>query len=329
MIKNRITCAIKNIFTEHSGFEIYIILRDKISEQQKIKQLFLDEGDPKSSDGFKNRIRKSIEEAISKRFLSTDCQYSAGNDLANEQQHFYVIKQDENYHPFFFIKQPEEQIVPFCLSDKDNATGILFSFMIQRKGECKQLYAYQKIQPGSIPNRKRDSFQFMVKSKDQTDVFEEMKDQMFMITQKVDLLILDDEIISDEIKLLERHFKLENFLRASADRAVSSITSVGIIENEDKLKEYVARNNKKYAKKMMQICKFPVSTMSKEDLMKSLNTVERWKNVFEIHDSQIFLRNYNDVEQLIDLFTERYTKSEVTNQEYDTSVKSKVASIKQ
>ena len=36
MIKNRITCAIKNIFTEHSGFEIYIILRDKISEQQKI-----------------------------------------------------------------------------------------------------------------------------------------------------------------------------------------------------------------------------------------------------------------------------------------------------
>ena len=59
MIKNRITCAIKNIFTEHSGFEIYIILRDKISEQQKIKQLFLDEGDPKSS-GSEQKIVGSI-----------------------------------------------------------------------------------------------------------------------------------------------------------------------------------------------------------------------------------------------------------------------------
>ena len=43
----------------------------------------------------------------------------------------------------------------------------------------------------------------------------------------IDLLILGDEIITDEIKLMERHFGLEVFLRASATRAVSSITAVG------------------------------------------------------------------------------------------------------
>ena len=78
-----------------------------------------------------------------------------------------------------------------------------------------------------------------------------MKDQMFIITKKVDLLILGNEIITDEIKLMERHFGLEIFLRASATRAVSSITSVGLVGNEDKLQEYVQRPNKKYAKKMM------------------------------------------------------------------------------
>lgn len=91
----------------------------------------------------------------------------------------------------------------------------------------------------------------------------------------------------------------------------------------DKLQEYVQRQNKKYAKKMMQIHKFPVATMSKAGLVERLLTVERWRGVFEIQEEQVYLRNYTDVENIIDLFTERYTKSEVTGQEYDTEVKNK------
>ena len=85
-----------------------------------------------------------------------------------------------------------------------------------------------------------------------------------------------------------------------------------------KLQEYVQRPNKKYAKKMMQIHKFPVATMNRDWLIEKLQTVERWKNVFEIQGRQVYLRNFSDVEHIIDLFTERYTKSEVTGQEYDT-----------
>lgn len=39
------------------------------------------------------------------------------------------------------------------------------------------------------------------------------------------------------------------------------------------------------------------------------------------------MRTFSDVENIIDLFTERYTKSEVTGQEYDTSVKDKAEPI--
>lgn len=42
---------------------------------------------------------------------------------------------------------------------------------------------------------------------------------------------------------------------------------------------------------------------------------------------QIRLRTFSDVENIIDLFTERYTKSEVTGQEYDTYVKDKAEPI--
>lgn len=67
--------------------------------------------------------------------------------------------------------------------------------------------------------------------------------------------------------------------------------------------------------------------MKKESLLEKLQTVERWKNVFEIRGTQVYLRNFSDVENMIDLFTERYTKSEVTGEEYDTSVKDKVEPI--
>lgn len=324
MLKQRITAAINEILNERYGFEIYIIMKNG---EQPVKRFVLDEGNPNENDGFKARIRASIKETLQNKFLADDSKYADGDDLANEQDCFYVIKQDENYQPFHFLQFIQNQIESFKLSDKDNADAILFRFIFQRNGKLKQLWAYQKIQPAAIPNKQKQHFQLIAKSQDRPDVFKEMQDQMFIITKKVDLLILGDEIITDEIKLMERHFGLETFLRASATRAVVSITAVRLIENEDKLQEYVQRPNKKYAKKMMQIHKFPVASMSKETLVEQLQTVERWKNVFEIKESQIHLRNFFDVEHIIDLFTERYTRSDVTGQEYDTSVKDKAEPV--
>ena len=320
MLKQRITAEIREILNDSFGFEIYIVVKD---EEQLIKRFVLDEGNPNEADGFKVKIRESITDSIQNKYLIDDCMYANGDDLANEQNCFYVIKQDEDYQPFNFLDIQEEQLDSFRLSDKDNADAFLFKITIQRNGELKQLWAYQKIHPSSIPNRKKRYFQFIIKSQDRPDIFKEMKDQMFVITKKIDLLILGNDIITDEIKLMERHFGLEKFLRASATRAASSITAVGLIENDDKLLEYVQRPNKKYAKKMMQIHKFPVARMSRESLMAKLGTVSRWNNVFEVRDERIYLRNYSDVEKIIDLFTERYTKSEVTGQEYDTTVKDK------
>ena len=324
MPKQRIITAINEVLDEQFGFEIYIVMKEGV---QLIKKFVLDEGSPNATDGFKRKIRESIKEAIQSKFLTDDSKYANGDDLANEQACFYVIKQDDAYQPFSYLSVPENQVENFKLSDKNNADAILFKFSFQRSGELKQLWAYQKILPASIPNRQTKYFQLIRKSQDRQDVFTEMKEQMFIITRKIDLLILGDEIITADIKLMERHFGLETFLRASATRAVSSITTVGLVGNDDKLQEYVQRPNKKYAKKMMQIHKFPVATMSKESLLEKLQTVERWKNVFEIQGTQVHLRTFADVENIIDLFTERYTKSEVTGQEYDTSVKDKAEPI--
>lgn len=326
MLKQRITSAIKEVLDEQFGFEIYIVMKEG---EESIKHFVLDEGNPNESNGFKAKIRESIKESIKSKFLSEDCIYADSYDLANDQNCLYVIKQNDDYRPMSFLSDIETQVKSFKLTEKNNADAILFKFTFQRNGESKQIFAYQKIQPSTIPNKQNKHFQLTIKSQEQPDVFREMKDQMFIITKKIDLLVLGDEIITDQIKLMERHFGLEEFIRISATHAAELITNVGLVGNENKLQEYVQRPNKKYAKKMMQIHKFAVSTMSNESLLEKLQTVDRWKNVFEIQGEKVHLRNFSDVESIIDLFTERYTKSEVTGDEYDTSVKDKVEPINQ
>lgn len=211
MPKQRIITAINEVLNEQFGFEIYIVMKEG---EQLIKRFVLDEGSPNATDGFKRKIRESIKEAIQSKFLTDDSKYANGDDLANEQAFFYVIRQDDAYQPFSYLSVTENQVENFKLSDKNNADAILFKFSFQRNGELKQLWAYQKILPASIPNRRTKYFQLIRKSQDRQDVFTEMKEQMFIITRKIDLLILGDEIITADIKLMERHFGLETFLRA-------------------------------------------------------------------------------------------------------------------
>lgn len=318
MPKERITTEINNLFQGDYGFDVYIAMKN---DEQFIKRFVLYEGRPTGCDNFKKRIRESIVKTIHNKYLAEESQYVKADALANEQDRMFVITQNENYAPFSYLTTADEAIQDFSLADKENADAILFKFTKYYDEQIIILWAYQKIQPSAIPNKQKKHFQLKAKSPEKPDVFEEMTDQLFIITHAVDLLVLGNEIITDNVKLLERHFGLEKFIRASAARAVDKLVTVQLVNNVEKLQAYVQRPNKKYAKKMMTIHKYPVSSMTKQELLMKLTTVERWKNVFEFQDQGIQLRNFTDVEQLIDLFTERYTKSEVTGQEYDTTVK--------
>lgn len=73
---------------------------------------------------------------------------------------------------------------------------------------------------------------------------------------------------------------------------------------------------------MMRIANSKVLDLPKEELMERVHTLNRWKDKFEKNqEGLIVLNTYQQVEDLIDLLDERYTRSDVTNQEYDTDVK--------
>ena len=320
-----IKTEVEAFFSCDFGFSTYILIKGT----KDLKRLVLDEESTAGNVSFRDKVKGKIVDSIKNTFLNKDVIYKEVENLADNDRNLYVIEQTEDYKPFDFLENEELENLPtFSVSDKGEVDALIFKMSFTRNNKCKTLWGYQRVLPQSIPNKKGNFIQFIIKSTNDIDVFTELPEQIFTITEKIDLIIYQNKIITNNIKLMEQHLGLEKFIRNAAKKAVDDIKGINIVQNIEKLDKFIDSNNKKYSRKMMQINKFPVIDMTAKQLLNKIESVQRWKDKFMLKDNKILLRNFNDIESLIDLFTERYTKSEVTGQEYDTDVKTKVDSLK-
>lgn len=312
MPKERIVQELQNMFRDAEyGFEVFV----RIKNQPMLKRLVLYEGDTAlpGDDNFKKKVEDAIAEAIRLKYLAEDAEYAPAEHVADNQQKFYVIKQNEEYSPFAIALNSMENIENFQVQDRVSAEGILFRF----RRDDRSLWAYQHIYAMTIPNKKKKSFL----SVQQDDVFVEMKVPLFTISKKVDLLLLGDEIITDNISLMQRNFGFQEFIRSSARTAISNIGNLHLIANIDKLSDYVERGPIRYKKKMMRIKNSKVFELTSDALLYKIRTLPRWRGKFVIENNKIILNTYVQVESLIELLDETYTRSDVTGEEYETDVK--------
>ena len=96
-----------------------------------------------------------------------------------------------------------------------------------------------------------------------------------------------------------------------------------------KVEEYLEKNKSTHTRKMMRIKNSKVFNCSKEELYQKITTLPRWKGKFGLDpiNHKIIISTFIQVENLIDLFDERYTRSDVSNEEYDTRSKKWVALV--
>jgi len=157
----------------------------------------------------------------------------------------------------------------------------------------------------------------------QGDVFVEMTDPIVTFTEKIDLLVIGDNIIASDYKLLQNSFGFQEYIRIRADKTINAVDAKGIVKNVDKLRDYVQRGNgkPKYAKKMMRITDSKVLKMDPVILWENIHRSARWNGKIREENGKFVLDTYVQVENLIDLLDERYTRSDITDTEYDTDVK--------
>lgn len=295
--------------SEMCGFEVYMITKSP----PKVKKMgFVENG----TDKLRQKLKESILKILSEKYNAVDADYVSADRIADEQRKFYIISTTEDYDPFFVLKTTPGS---FSKNDIGDATGI--AFLVRHRG--KQLWAYQHLWSIMVPNKSKKNWMAKIVSETQGDVFEELTDPIITFAEKIDLLVIGDSIITSDYKLLQNCFGFQNYINKRADKAIEAVAAKGIVANIDKLREYVRRGNGrlKYAKKMMRIMDSKVLKMRPEILWENIHRSTRWNGRIREENGQFILDTYAQVENLIDLLDERYTRSDITGEEYDTEVK--------
>lgn len=321
-LKQRILHGIEEMFQdEEYGFDAFIILKP----DRKIKRFLMYEGAPKDHNNlninFKKKMQIAMMEAVKNKYASEEAEYDSAENIADNQKKFYVIKQDESYHPFKVPAETEEPLDNYRAEEREYAEGILFCF----RREGKAIWAYQFFYQNAIPNRSGMGFHIFQDG----DVFTELKKPLLMISRRIDLLLTEDEMITDDIQFLQKNFGFRTYIENTAAQAVAKVQDLGLVANGEKLEAYIGRSKPVYAKKMMRIRHSRVLQKTAEELYQSVTSLPRWRGKFEVDEASrtIVLRTFEHVENLIDLLDERYTRSDVTGEEYDTGVKKWIAPV--
>lgn len=317
ILKERIKNVIQNIFQDDEyGFEVYI----EMKTEPILKRFNLSEGRISEKNNlqknFKKKIQLSLEEKIKEKFIETEKEYDVAENVADDQNKFYVINQSEEYSPFKIIKSELNDIENYQANERESARGFFFRF--ERSGNV--LWAYQFLYQNAIPNRKGMGFHIIPS---EGDVFEELKKPILLLSQRIDLIIIEDEIICDKIDFMQKNFGFQDFVQSTAAKVVNSIQDLGLVLNLDKVSAYIHRSRLLYAKKMMRIKNSKVLQKTAEELYEKVTTLQRWQGAFglDIENRKLLIDTYQQVENLIDLLDERYTRSDITGEEYDTSAK--------
>ena len=296
------------------GFDAFVVMKD----EPKLKAMVLSEAKNTDGKSFRDVLKDMFFSVIRENHLAPDAAYADGTQLADNQHKYLIIKQSGTFTPFSFLNTANAA-EEFDSQDLSNATGLVFKI---RKG-TDSIWCYQHLWSIMVPNKKKNNVMTRFCKFENQTVFSEQTESLLTIAHRVDILIINGYLITGNTTLLQKNFGFQDYIYQSATQAVTSIAEKGLVSNVDKLSEYIGRGKPKYAKKMMRIGNSRVLALSADELYTKINTVQRWKDKFHVDETthQIVLKTYSEVESLIDLFDERYTRSDITDTEYDTDVK--------
>jgi len=297
------------------GLEAFVVKKD----YPKLKRMSLSENPNEQGKNFRTILKEMFFNILGEQYLSQEVEYADGRQLADNQHKYLIFEQGENFQPFTYLDDDENEIGEFASEDLNDASGLAFRI---RKGE-NTIWLYQHLWSIMVPNKRKTNLMARLMQFENQVVFSEQNENLLTIAKKIDVLILDNCLITSNTTLLQKYFGFQDYIYQSAQQAVQSIVQKDLVANTEKLTEYISRGKPKYAKKMMRIGSSKVFNLTQEQLINKINLLARWQGKFNVNQdtNQIMLNTYGEVESLIDLFDERYTRSDVTDTEYDTDVK--------
>ena len=296
--------------TEACGFEAFLVART----EPRLKKLNL------SIVGLQHNLKKDIAAVIQERYLNEDAIYTEIENVADNQVKFYIVEQNNEYKPFDVGTWEKDEFMEEQLND---FMGFFFHFRYDQQ----DIWCYQNRRSTTVTNRKKTSLLARLMRFDSGWIFEEQNEMIINFAHAIDILVLEGNLITSDVGLLERSFDFQVYIHQKAKEAAKKVAETKLFSGMDKLNEYLssdAKSHKSYRKKMLKALDSPVLEMAPDALIEKITTLPRWKGKFKDPvDGMIPINTVKEIEAMIDLLAERFTVSPVTGQEYDTEVKKK------
>lgn len=305
MEKERIKEYINNIINNGHDFGIKVYTVLKILNKVELKELCV-------TDKLEDMLKTMIIENINSKILSDEIKIEDSQNISEQRGNcIYDIETSDSYNPFSFINDVDN-CEHYDTHENNNISGFLFKINFNEK----YFWAYQHVY---AVTKIKKSNAFLLLFKDNSfDLFE---DEIISISSKIDLIILENNIITDNIKLLQTHFGFDQFIRIEARKTVDVIVAKGMVSNSEKLINLIGQEKTTIAKKFMKAKNSPVLKIDNIVLSNRIRNHSRYKNMIIFDGEKIKTDTQKDVNNFLKMLCDDLLRSDLTLLEYDSETK--------
>lgn len=314
MDKNSLCTTIQALIQNQNmcGLETYVIVKEADGELQyhffELTQTIC------------KKILNQFLAELDLKFLKNEFSLKNVISVADNQKDTYYVFSGENiFQGISFIKKENlngNMNIKFKLSKKQKILGFIFKIGNDETEILlyQHFYATSQIKVGKTI--------ILTEIPDSEDVTMAACD-MLRINKSIDIIRINEEIITSNIKLLERCFGFKEVVELTAKPAIDFLESNNLLSDFEKFKNYIYNPNKLGKLKKLMSADSVILTMEKSNLLEAVKNHRRYGSLIKIENNEIVIKNNKDIDNVIMLLSDGVLTSTITNFDYSVDVKEK------
>ena len=312
MEENNIKEEINNVIDSKSGIEIYVCIKKKNDNKKKIEIRKLN-----VEDKLRDVLQEKIENKLRNEYCKEDIKYNSIENY-NEIKDEYCIIDKSEFDGINIICELDK-IEEFYKPDNEELQGFIFKY-----GRAKKyIILYQQFYPvNSVKKNTNSTIGCFIKNNNKIK-FKLIEEHIIKITDKIDIIVLSQYIISNKLNILEDIFGFEQYIENISNDTKTAINNIGIIEESDKINKYF--NDTKNKKRLVKMRNSKVLKMKKEMILERIFEDDYYKQNIKIENGKIKITSEKDFNIFIKLLNDDILVSNITKTTYDTLIKKEEA----
>lgn len=235
----------------------------------------------------------------------------------------YKYDFDEEREPFLSVNKvvDDDNIRIFSFS-KDTLGNI--DAIIAKIGNAeKSIYIYSKFYPVNLIKQGK-----VIKLFNLDNRFKMFTDQLIQITGKFDIIRYNNEYYIRKYEILEKFYQFDNVIKERTESDFEKIKELEIIEDEDKLLNYL-ENKPSGARKFIKVMassKVIQKNIPNNQLISFVTNHPKLKDNIKTNNdgNKFILKTNKSCDFFIKLLDDDFLKSELTEEEYDAIAKNNI-----